>query len=177
MDDTGLVNLEVDLTGLDVLDGAGDIHGDGTGLRVRHEAARTEDTADRADLTHHGRGADDDIDIGPATLDLLDIIVETDIVGTGFLRFVLLVRGAEDEDADDLTGSVRKGHNATDHLVGLARVDTEVDVEFDGGIEFGEGDVLEDTTCLRNLIKLGRFVLRDDSLLVFRKFCHDACRF
>ena len=53
MNDTGLVNLEVDLTSLYVLNGVSDIHSYSTSLGVRHEATGTEDTADRTNLCHN----------------------------------------------------------------------------------------------------------------------------
>ena len=57
--------------------------GHGAGLRVRHEAARTEDLAETADLAHEvGRG-DGGVEVGPAAGDLLDQVVGADEVGAG----------------------------------------------------------------------------------------------
>ena len=38
MNDVGLVQTVLDLTGFDLLDGSGDVRGDGAGLRGGHEA-------------------------------------------------------------------------------------------------------------------------------------------
>ena len=50
---------------------------------------------------------------------------------SSLFSLIFLIGGAEHKDPDDLTGSVRKGDNATDHLVGLTRVDTEVRGDLD----------------------------------------------
>lgn len=61
VDDTSLVGAELDLTGLGVLDSLGNVRGDSTDLRVRHQAARAEDLAELADNAHRIRGGDDSI--------------------------------------------------------------------------------------------------------------------
>ena len=175
MDDTGLVHLEVDLTGLHFLDGIADLHGHGAGLGVRHETAGTEDTADLTDLGHHGRGADDHIHIGPAFLDLGDVVVQADIVGAGGLRLVLLVRGAEHQDADDLARSVRKGDDATDHLVGLARIHTEVGGDFHGRVELGIGDVLQQLARFLEAVNLALVILGKNGFLILGQLAHGSC--
>src|SRR5690348_548095 len=47
------VDPELDLAALDVVDGLGDVRGDGAGLRVRHQTTRTEHAAETTDLAHH----------------------------------------------------------------------------------------------------------------------------
>src|SRR5690606_24481064 len=66
------VELEVDTTGFHFLDGFRDVVGDGAGFRVRHEAARTEDTGDLADFGHRVRSGDGGIEIRETFLDFLD---------------------------------------------------------------------------------------------------------
>ena len=177
MNDTGLVDLEVDLTGLGSLDGSADLHGDRTGLGVRHEAAGTEDFTQGTHLGHHGRSTDDDVHIRPATFDLLDVLVQAHVVGAGFLGLVLLVRSAEGEDAHHLTRSVRKGDHATDHLVGLARVNAQIRGDLDGSVELGVRDILYHLARLSERIQLVRIELLSDCLLILSHSCHNACRF
>ena len=50
------------------LNGLADFHRNRTGLGVRHQAAGTQNTAQRTDLTHYVRRTDDHIDVGPAGL-------------------------------------------------------------------------------------------------------------
>ena len=171
----GLVDLEVDLTALDVLDGVTDFHGNGAGLGVRHEAAGAEDLTEGTDLRHNGRGADDDVDVGPTALDLLDVFVETCIVGSCCLCLVHLVGGAERENAHDLTGSVREGDNAADHLVGLTGVNAEIHGELDGRVELGESNILQKSARLCERINLGVVELGHHRLLIFRSLTHSAC--
>ena len=72
MHERALVGAELDLTSLHFLHCLGDVHGDGSRLRIRHQAARTEHLTQTAHRTHHvGRG-DHGIVVGPAFfLDLL----------------------------------------------------------------------------------------------------------
>ena len=79
------VGAVLDLAGLELGDGLADVVGDGAGLRVRHQAARTERAAELADLAHEvGRG-DRDVEVEEAALDPRDEVVGADDVGTGLL--------------------------------------------------------------------------------------------
>src|SRR5476651_1941735 len=53
LDDARLLDAELDATGLELAHSLADVGGDGADLRVRHQAARTEDAADLTDLHHH----------------------------------------------------------------------------------------------------------------------------
>src|SRR6478752_6228424 len=73
-----LVDAELDLAALDVGDGLGDVHRHGAGLRVRHEATRTEDLAETTDLAHHVRRRHDRVEVEPAAGNLLEQLVGPD---------------------------------------------------------------------------------------------------
>ena len=64
--------------------------------------------------------------------DLVDQLVGADDVGARGLRGRSTVTGREDQDPGGLAGAVREVHGATDHLVGLARVDTQAEGDLDG---------------------------------------------
>ena len=69
VNDTVLVNLEVDFTLLHFLNGLGNIIGHSTALGVRHEATGTENTAEGTDLTHNSGLGDDDVNVSPTAFD------------------------------------------------------------------------------------------------------------
>ena len=127
-----LVDAELDLAALDVGDGLGGVHGDGAGLRVRHQAARAEHLAEPADLAHEVGGRDDGVEVEPAARHLLEQVVGADVVGAGGLGGLGLVTVGEDEHAGGLAGAVREVDGAAHHLVGLARVDAEAEGDLDG---------------------------------------------
>ena len=106
MNDTTLVNLEVNLTLLNLLNSLGYVHSNGARLGVRHKTTRTEDTAERAKLTHASRLGDDNINVGPTFLDLLDVLIKTYIVSTCCLSSCLLVGGTESEHANNFTSAI-----------------------------------------------------------------------
>ena len=70
---------------------------------------------------------------------------------------------------------MREGDNATDHLVGLTRVNAEVRGDLDCGVELCVSDVLQHLTCLGKSVKSGGVVLLSDCLLVFSDSTHVAC--
>ena len=126
LDDAGLLDAELDATGLELADRLGDVGGDRADLRVRHQAARTEDAADLADLDHHVRRRDERVELEPVLLgDLLDVLVAAREVGAGLERFLRLVGLGDDEHALGLAGAGRHHDRAADHLVGVLRVDAE----------------------------------------------------
>ena len=160
MDDVGLVETVLDLTGFDLLQGAGHVHGDGTGLRVRHQALRAQDTAETSDDAHHVGGRNDDVEIKPTfVLDLRDQFFRSDVIGAGSLGFVSLDALGENEDADGLARSVRQHHGAADLLIGVTAVAAGADVGFHGLIELGRGHVLDQTEGFLRIVLLHTIVL------------------
>mgnify|MGYP000346583956 CR=1 FL=1 len=85
VDQASLVGTVLNLTGLGVLDGSGDVHGHGADLRVRHQATGAEDLTQRTDDAHGVRGGDTQIEVDRAALDLLGEVVET-FVGQFYLQ-------------------------------------------------------------------------------------------
>ena len=100
VNDTSLFDAELDSAALGCLDGTGDVHGDGSDLRVRHHAARAENLTETADERHHVRGRDAAIEIDLAALNDFDQVFRTDDVGTGSLGFISLGTTCEDGDAN-----------------------------------------------------------------------------
>ena len=75
VDDVGLVQTILDLTGLNLLDGSADIGGHGTGLGGGHQTLGAQDLTQTADDTHHVGGSDDHVELEPVLLSgLLDQI-------------------------------------------------------------------------------------------------------
>ena len=130
-----LVDAELDLAALDLGDRLGDVHRDGAGLRVGHQATRAQHLAQPADLAHEVGGRHRGVEVGPACGDLLDQLVATDLVGAGGPGLLSLVTVGEHHDAGGLAGAVREVDRAADHLVGLARVDAEAQGDLDGRVE------------------------------------------
>ena len=120
MADAVTISAVLDATGLELLDHLLDIHGHGTQLGVRHEAAGAEDTAETADLAHEvGRG-DDGVEVDVALLDLLDEVVGADDVGAGSLGLGGLGALGKDGNANGLASTVGQRDGATNVLIGLA---------------------------------------------------------
>ncbi len=92
---------------------------------IRHQATRAKDARDTTDLGHLVGGCDGGVEIGPATLDAGDQVIAADHVGAGRFGLRRLVANGEDDHAGGLAGAVRQVDGATDHLVGLAGVDTQ----------------------------------------------------
>ena len=101
------------------------------GLGVRHQAAPAEDLAELADQAHRVGRRERDVELEPAGLDLLDQVLAADLVRAGAQRLLGLLALGEDGDADDLAGAVRQDDRAADHLVGVARIDAELEVGLD----------------------------------------------
>src|ERR1051325_7997585 len=166
VDDRCLIDAELHLAGLDLLDRLGDVERDGAGLGVRHQAAGAEDLTQLTDGAHHVRRGDDGVEIGPATLDLLDHVVSAHEVGAGVLRLLLLLALSDHEHALGLSGAVREHGRAADHLIGVLRIDAEEHRELDRLVELGERDLLEQTERLVQLIRPLLDLLRRRAILL-----------
>ena len=149
------IGTELDLATLDVRDGLGNVHGDGAGLGVRHQAAGTEDAAQTTDLAHHVRGGDHGVEVQVSALDLRDEVVVTDLVGARSTGGLGLLTGGEDEDPCRLASAVGKVDGTANHLVGLLGVDAETDGHVDGLVEL----------CRRTGCDYGQTLLRGVELV------------
>ena len=80
-----------------------------------------------------------------------------DDVGAGLVRVIGLVALGEDRDANVLAGALGQRHDAAHHLVGMARVDAEVERDLDSLVELGRGVFLDDRNRLIDAIKAVAF--------------------
>ncbi len=134
----GLVHPELDFAGFHLFYRLGHIHGHGSGLGIGHQASWAQYPAKLADLPHQVRGRDDDVHIEPAVLDLLDVFRSYEIGarGFGFLRLLAL---SQHQDPDFLAYAVRQHHRPANDLIGVPRVDSQVQGDIHALIELGEG--------------------------------------
>src|SRR5262249_51686657 len=152
--DAGLLDAELDRAALGALDGGGDIHGHSADLRVWHHAAGPKHLTEAADQRHHvGRG-DTAIEIDVAALHLLHQVLRADHVGAGGPGFVRFRTAREHADAQRAAGAVRQVDDATDHLVGVARINAEIDRNLDGLVELCLGARLDHLDGLRDRVGL-----------------------
>src|SRR3569623_487072 len=132
LEDARLLDAELDAPGLELADRLRDVRRDRTDLRVRHQAARSEDATVLTDLDHHVRRGDQRGELEPVLLgDLLDVLVAAGVVGARIERFLGLVRLRDDEHALGLAGATGHHDRAADHLVGVLRVDAETNRRID----------------------------------------------
>ena len=142
MDDVGLVETVLDLTGFDFLDSGGDVGGHGAGLGGGHEALRAKNLTKTTDDTHHVGGSDDNVKVEPVfLLDLFHELHAAGVVSACCEGFVELRVLGEHENLAGLAGAVRKNDRAADLLVSVTGVNAELDMNFDSLVEL----------CLRGL--------------------------
>src|SRR5690554_4532675 len=138
VDDTGLVDTELHTTGLELLDDLGDVEGHGAALGVGHQPARSKNRSDSTDLAYHIRRRNRDVKFGPVIGgDALNDILGTDKVRPSSLGSRRVLALGEDHNGGLFAAAVRKQQGAADHLVGVARVDVEVDRRINRRVEFG----------------------------------------
>ena len=134
-----LVHPELDAAALDVGNGLSHVHRHGTGAGIGHEAAGAQDATQAADLAHEVGGGHGGVEVRVTLGDFLDELVATDLVRAGGEGLLGPLALGKDDDAGGLTGTVRQGHGATDHLVRLAGVDAQAEDDIHGGVELGNG--------------------------------------
>jgi hypothetical protein len=133
----------------------GDVGRHRADLRVRHQAARAQDLAQRADDAHRvGRG-DDDVEVHLAGLDLGGQVFHADDVGAGGLGFFGLGALREHGDALGLAGAVGHHDGAAHDLVGLLGVDAELHRDVDRFVELGGGAFLDQRQRVVERVQLG----------------------
>ena len=153
MDVSALVNAVRNLTSLELLNRLGHVNRNRTGLRRRHHTARTEDTGHLTNHRHHVGSSNDGVKIQPAFLNLLNQVSTTRVVCASVLCNFKVVVLAENENADRTTGTMRKHDSATNHLVGMFWVHTEIEVDFDRLVELHLG-LFEYFDCRLQIVSL-----------------------
>ena len=164
MADVGLIDTIFNLTGFNIGDCLGNIHGDGSALGVRHQALRTKNTTDTTDNAHHIGGSYADIESKPVLgLDLLDHILIAYEISACFECFTSLITLCKDENANGLAGTVGENDCAADLLVSVTGVNAQTDMSFNGFVELSLSGGENDFDTLFGIIKL----LSVDSLHAF----------
>ena len=139
VDDAGLLDAELDRAALGVLHRLADVRRHRADARVRHQAARAQHLTEPADQGHHVRRGDHPVELHEAALDALDQVLGADDVGAGGGGFGGLGVLGDDGDAHVAAGAGRQGDDAAHVLVGVARVDAQVDGDLDALVELGRG--------------------------------------
>src|ERR1700733_4264356 len=150
--DRGAVGAVLDLAGLGLLDGLGDVHRDGADFRVGHLAGGAEDAPEATDDGHHvGRG-DGDVELVEALLDPFGQVIAADDVGAGAFGLGNLRALREDDDLDVLADAVGQRDRAAQLLVGVAHVQPGAHVDLDRLVELCVGEAAHERDGLGRLV-------------------------
>ena len=156
MDDVGLVETILDLTGLSFGNSLGNIGGNGACLGAGHKSAGAEDFTETADETHHVGRCDSNVEIHKAfALDPCDKILSTDYFCAGGYCCVCVCTLSENGDSDGTAGSVGKDDCAADLLVSVTGVNAQTDVNFNSLVKFSGCALNGKLKCLGRLIESG----------------------
>ncbi len=176
MDEAGLVVAELDLTAPHFVNHTRQVvyllH-NGAALGAGHQTAPPQDLTELTDLAHHIGGGDGDVEIHPAALDLLDQVIVTCVVSARLAGDTLTLALGEDQDADLLTSAMWQHRRAAHNLVGVARVNPQPHMHFDGAVELGVGGTLYQVCCLLHTILPLRVNLGGGGAILLAVFvCH-----
>ena len=172
MDITLLVGTVLDLTGFDFSNGLGEIHGDSAKLRVRHQAARTENLTEAADNAHHVGSSYSHIKIKPTTLNFGYELFSAYIISTCSLCLGDLVTLCKNKNSLGLAGTIGQYNCATDLLISILRIDAETNMELDGLIELSRRSLLYELHRFSRCISLAFFDELCGVLVLLTVFCH-----
>ncbi|KXX63299.1 hypothetical protein AY586_16680 [Marichromatium gracile] len=171
MNDTGLLDAELNSTTLGVFNSLGDVWRYSTDLRVRHHAARAENLTETTDQWHHVRCCDHCVEIDRTALNFCNQIFSTNNVRTSNLSFFSLGIARKYGNANSLASTVRQNTRTTNHLVRMTRIYAEVDGKFNAFVELGLGPILEhgqSFTKTIGLVAINAFTGRFNALTYFR---------
>src|SRR5574344_2691772 len=105
---TSLIGTVLNLTSLNLTDSLSQVHSNSTQLRVWHQATRTEDLTNTTYGTHHIRGSNSYIKIGPTALNLCYDFIGANEVCTSSLCLLYLCALGEYQYALGLTSTMRQ---------------------------------------------------------------------
>ena len=176
MNDVGLVQTILDLTGLGLLNGLGNIGGYGTGLGRGHQTLRAQHLTETAHHAHHVRAGDDHIEIKPVfLLDLFHQIHIANEVGAGSLGSLSLIALGEHQHTDSLAGAVGQHDCAANLLVSVTGVNAQLHVKLNSLVKLGLSGLADEVHALSGFI-LSALVDQLGALLIFlaSKQCYSS---
>ena len=107
------------------LDRLGRIIRDSSRFRVWHQSTRTKNFSELTDLGHGCRRRYGNVEILETFLNFLNQVHEPDVFSAGFFRSFCRSAFGENENPNVFAASVWQGAGASNHLIGLFRIDTE----------------------------------------------------
>ena len=154
MDDVGLVQTILDLTGFRLLNGLGGVGSHGAGLGRGHQTLGAQDLTQTTHNAHHVGGGDDHVEVEPVfLLDLLHQVHLAHVIGAGGLGSLGLVALGEHQDADGLAGAVGQHDGAADLLVSVTGVHAQLDVQLHGLVELGGSGLADQLQTLLGVVQ------------------------
>ena len=167
MDDVGLVQAILHLTGLGLGDGLGSVGGHSAGLGGGHQTLGAQDLTQTAYHAHHVGGSDHHIEVKPVfLLDLFHQIHVAHIVGAGGLGSLGLVALGEHQHAHGLAGAVGQHDGAADLLVSVTGVHTQLHMQLDGLIKLSGSGLADKLQTFLGIIQCGLIDLLGDFLIL-----------
>src|SRR5215467_881090 len=108
MQQSGLIDFELDSTGLHLTNSLGQIKGDRTSLWARHQTTRAKFFTEPTDLTHDIGRSDRNVEAEPISLDLFDQIIQTNEICASGLRLRDFLTLGEDQHFHFFAGACRQ---------------------------------------------------------------------
>ena len=174
MDDVGLIQTVLDLTGLRLGHSATGIGGNGTCLGVGHQAARTQNLTQTTDNTHHVGGSDYYIEVHPVLfLDLLHHVLSAYKLSAGSLGSLGGIAAGKAQHTHALAGTVGQHYGAADLLVSVTAVHAQADMDLYGLIELSLAGLGAKVQRLCRLIQLGA-VYQLSAVCIFLTMLHSV---
>ena len=136
MNNTVLLNAELNFAGFCLFNGIGNIRRNRPELRIRHQAFRSQNAGNASGQPHHIRGSDAAVKFDFARQNGVNQILGTDDIGTGSFCLIGFFALCHNRNADGLAVSVRQTAYAANHLVGIFRVNAEVDCQINRFVKF-----------------------------------------
>ena len=154
MDNVETVQTVLDFTGFNIVDGTGNIRGNGAGLRVRHQALRTQDTTQTSDNAHHIGSCDDSVEIEPVSpAGSSEPYPLRQRNPRRLLLLPCLVALGKNKNANGLAGTMRQNDSATDLLVSMTAINAQTYMDFYGLIKLGRRDIDNSLKRLSRAVK------------------------
>ena len=136
MDDVGFVQTVLDLTSLCFLNSFYNVRSYSASFWRRHQASWTENFTQTANNAHHVRASDDNVEIHPAALDFLHVLVRASVVCASCQSCVNLVAFAEYHNANGFAGAVWQNDRATNLLLSVTGVNAQSYMDLYGFVKF-----------------------------------------
>lgn len=130
------------------------ISGEGEKIRVRNNEKREEKIKEEEEERNNVRGWNEEIELDIEEIEDLKKLLRKEDIGKRIIGLLRIVKKWEKRKEESKESEVRKIEKEEENMVGMERIEEEVNRDLKGLVEIGEGKLIKEKDRRRKIVKI-----------------------